>query len=604
MKTYGERFESVNIKIDHLKRKRRAKRAIISGVCLMLVAAIALALFWPYNTAAPSVRQYAKSPYYSLIQRINEATYEKPRYKNTFHMISSQFSSLTNGDVEFDGMGGEAIAPDWEEKDDAPVLDDSYVEVTDNQVQGVIESDIIKRSEKYIFYLRDETITAYSIDGLDSKKLGSYCLTEKQMVWYSGKLEMYLSQDCTTITIIGTCYDKEHQEGRVRVTNLDVTDPANIVESGSVYVTGSGLSSRVVDGDIFLMSSFRISTNNMDFSDESTFLPQIGGNDDMVSVDAEDIYAPEELSNTRYTVVCKLDGKTLEVMDSAAFLSYSEQVYVSRDNIYATRSFTVNDKDGCASRLMTEISCLNYAGDTMTYQGSVTVEGSVKNQYSMDEHEGILRVVTSVNNTLENGVRERNASLYCVSLEDFRVVASVEKFAPAGEQAESVRFDGDAAYVCTAVVIELTDPVYFFDLSDLNNITYKDTGTIDGYSSSLVNFGDGLLLGIGYNGAWELKIEIYEESADGVVSVCTYEQDGSFSENYKSYLIDREKKMVGLGVARRTGEQDYILLLFDGYTFVEVAKVPISGGVENARAVLIDDCLYVLNYEFTVKKIW
>ena len=72
MKTYGERFESVNIKIDHLKRKRRAKRAIISGVCLMLVAAIALALFWPYNTAAPSVRQYAKSPYYSLIQRIKE----------------------------------------------------------------------------------------------------------------------------------------------------------------------------------------------------------------------------------------------------------------------------------------------------------------------------------------------------------------------------------------------------------------------------------------------------------------------------------------------------------------------------------------------------
>ena len=85
------------------------------------------------------------------------------------------------------------------------------------------------------------------------------------------------------------------------------------------------------------------------------------------------------------------------------------------------------------------------------------------------------------------------------------------------------RFDGTDAYVCTAV--QLTDPVFFFDLSDMDNITYKETGTIEGFSTSLVNFGNGYLLGIGTGNVWgSLKIEIYEESATGVVSVCWLDQ--------------------------------------------------------------------------------
>ena len=371
------------------------------------------------------------------------------------------------------------------------------------------------------------------------------------------------------------------------------------------------MSSRMVGDDLLLLSSFRIAYD-YDFSDESTFLPQIGQPGNMVSVAAEDILAPEELSSTQYTVVCKLDGKTLKVKGSAAFLSYSNEIYVSEDNVFATRGFTAQEK-GYASRLMTEISCLNYSAETLEHKGSVTVEGSVKNQYSMDEYKGTLRVVTSVRNTLESvsgstasAAWERNASLYCISLEDFSIVASVEKFAPAGEQAESVRFDGDNAYVCTAEIIILTDPVYFFDLSDLDNITYNDTGTISGYSSSLVNFGDGYLLGIGYGDDRGLKIEVYEETADGVDSVCAYEAYADFSEQYKSYLIDRENRMVGLGMCNwENGDYRYVLLLFDGYELRELVNVPLEAyDLGNTRAVMIEDYLYILNADLQVEKVW
>ena len=617
MKTYDERYDDVVRKMERLEKKRRTKQKVIGASCLLLaVAVLAMVLFVPYSTAAPDVSQYSGSPYYSLIQRINEATYQKPEFKNNFEMLTNGIQDMTGGlkggiiiddEVLNEGVGGF-------EGNGMPEADSNagnYVEVTDNQVQGVIEADIIKRSDRYIYYLRGDTLTVYTIKGPESEAVGNYTLVSDGTLWYSGELEMYLSQDCTTVTIIGVCYSKEDRTSYVCVTNLDVTDPGDITESGKIYLSGDAMSSRMVGDDLLLLSSFRIAYD-YDFSDESTFLPQIGQPGNMVSVAAEDILAPEELSSTQYTVVCKLDGKTLKVKGSAAFLSYSNEIYVSEDNVFATRGFTAQEK-GYASRLMTEISCLNYSAETLEHKGSVTVEGSVKNQYSMDEYKGTLRVVTSVRNTLESvsgstasAAWERNASLYCISLEDFSIVASVEKFAPAGEQAESVRFDGDNAYVCTAEIIILTDPVYFFDLSDLDNITYKDTGTISGYSSSLVNFGDGYLLGIGYGDDRGLKIEVYEETADGVDSVCAYEAYADFSEQYKSYLIDRENRMVGLGMCNwENGDYRYVLLLFDGYELRELVNVPLEAyDLGNTRAVMIEDYLYILNADLQVEKVW
>jgi uncharacterized secreted protein with C-terminal beta-propeller domain len=170
---------------------------------------------------------------------------------------------------------------------------------------------------------------------------------------------------------------------------------------------------------------------------------------------------------------------------------------------------------------------------------------------------------------------------------------------------KSARFDGANAYVCTSV--ELSDPVFFFDLSDIDNITWKDTGTIEGFSSSLVNFGDGFLLGIGRGNSWNtVKIEVYEESGDGVVSVCKYEvEQGYYSNDYKSYFIDREKGLVGLGIDRYDGDARYVLLHFNGYDIYEIANVLQGDGyLESYRAFIEDGYLYVFSISnFTVTNI-
>jgi uncharacterized secreted protein with C-terminal beta-propeller domain len=196
--------------------------------------------------------------------------------------------------------------------------------------------------------------------------------------------------------------------------------------------------------------------------------------------------------------------------------------------------------------------------------------------------------------------RKYNCNLYCIDLTNWEIASSVIAFAPDGEEVTSARFDGPTGYICTAEVVIMSDPVYFFDLSDIHNITYKHTPVIDGYSSSLVNFGD-YLLGVGFNESRELKVEVYEETADGVAPIAAYERPGWFSQNYKSYYIDRENNILGLAVETWRDGTYYLLLHFDGYQLLTVAQIPMSRNyVQNCRADIIDDYLYLLEQDLQV----
>ena len=611
--------------------------AIAACLCL-LVTALNLVLFIPYDTTPPDVSEYADSEYYSVIQSINALTYQKPKYKNNFQALMATLRSIGGIFVgKGDNMAPGASSPDMENGIAGEDINQKYEEVTDNQVAGVIEGDIFKRSDKYIYYMQGKNLYVYSIEKENSKlvfscSLDSYDRPEYPgVMYYSNQMEMYLSADCTTLTVImpmAVMNDDGYARVLIDIVSLDVSDPANTHETNRVTVTGGYLSSRVVNGQLMLMTN--MSVRNPDFSDESTFLPQIDLGNGFESIAPENIVLPETLSSPRYTTVFMLDEKTLTPLGDAAFLSYSQEVYVSTDSIYATSQYVERTQlnDGYTkSEVMTEIARLSYGDGTLTPMGKTTVKGRVKNQYSLDEYQGILRVVTTTDTSkfketitganvsvqmstdVEFGI---GASLYCIDINSWETIAKVENFAPKGETVESVRFDGDKAYVCTAVVVTLTDPVFFFDLSDLSNITVKDTGVIDGYSSPLVNFGNGYLLGIGINDAWELKIEIYEESEDGVVSVTAYEKPFDFSREYKAYFIDRKNQLIGLGVADYSGKYNdrdetlrYIVLHFDGFELREVMNVGIGAVPDHCRGTLIDGYMYILGEgNFEVVRLW
>jgi len=583
-----------------LKTKRPRPRLLAACLCGAILL-LGLWAFIPYDTTPASVAKHSSSEYYEIIQLLNEATFKKPKYDNNFDML---MSGLVNVKME---MATDAdFAPTY------GAAEGEYVEVTDNQTAGVTEADRIKRSDKYIYYLNGEELEIYEINGADTAKISSVKIEypEDMARPYTDEWEFYLSSDCSTVTVIVPYYNSSLTVTTALIS-LDVRDPQKVSTRNVATVSGSYISSRVKDGKLILVSLFAV--NSPDFSDESSFIPQINTGEGNKSIDACDIVYPETVDRARYTVVSMFDESTLALMGSTAFLSYSEEIYVSEERIYAVRSYTdVTEEDGLkTSTDMTDVTCLTF-NDALETGGTFTVEGTVNDRFSLDEYNGILRIVTTTSQTVykqRNGLNvhgeeyvsemlvvERpgtSASLYCIDLLTGKTVASVINFAPKGESVRSARFDKNTAYVCTSV--QLTDPVFFFDLTDLNNITYKDTGTIDGFSTTLISLGDGYLMGIGVGSSWNsLKIEIYEEGKTTVDPLCAYEMAAVYySSEYKSYFIDREKRLIGLGYngdgynGYNEGSK-YLLLMFDGYELKVLINTSLDGNNAYKRAVLID----------------
>ncbi|MBQ8341251.1 MAG: beta-propeller domain-containing protein [Clostridia bacterium] len=304
-------------------------------------------------------------------------------------------------------------------------------------------------------------------------------------------------------------------------------------------------------------------------------------------------------------MIYQLGEQTLLPEDSAALLSYSGRIFVSGSDIFVTRPYVEyrNTAEQMVAHAMLEIARVSYADGALTYQGAVSVEGIMKDQYSMDVHNGVLRVVTTTREVRRGEYQKQNlinAGLFCIDVAQMQVVARVEHFAPDGESVQSVRFDGTKAYVCTAVA--LTDPVFCFDLSNLSNITHTSTGNIPGFSSSLIQLGDGYLLGVGKGGDGMLKIEVYRAQDDAVTSVCSYTRTARFSEEYKSYFIDRERGLIGLVVQNLNDllGTEYILLRFDGEKLSELVCESVDGFYIGARSTLIDGYIYVLSWGLSV----
>ena len=603
--------------------------ALAACFCLMMITGLNLFLFMPFKTTVPDVSQYESSEYFPIIEKLNMLNAKEPKYKNNFDKISSTIASI-GGVFDKDGVAGDASDNTAADSDFAPgdSGDEEYNEITDNQVEGVTEGDIIKRSDKYIYYLSGGILMVYSIEGAGSKKVGEIDLSRVEITNENGKpeeidlfsynSEMYLSKDCKTVTIIGMDAKK------TRVVALDVSNPESITLKSYASIEGNYQTSRMVNGKLLVVTSKYY--KNIDFSNAETFVPSVSYNNETETmlVPMENIACADKITSKHYTVVSLLDENTLDLDGCASFLSFTNDVYITDSAIYASNSLYEDFRDvSLRSKQATEISCISYGDDGFDVKGSIKIDGHIKDRYSLDEYEGILRVVTTTRvstvqynafydedyskPTQPNGT---NASLYCIDLESWKIVASVEKFAPIGESVRSVRFDKNYAYVCTAV--EIQDPVFFFDLSDLNNITYTQTDEIAGFSTSLINLGNGYLLGIGIEDWSDVKVEVYREENGKVVSVDSYViEDAGYDTNYKSYYVNREMGMFGFGyygyghkTSTRYEGCRYVLLMFANGELLEVVNVPINASPNDMRSVYIDGYLYVFGADdFKVVKV-
>lgn len=605
MKTYDEYMENIQNKADKIRRRRRVGRSITAAV-LTLVVVTAAFQPWTPDTGGQGALVGTETGG----DRLPGGSTDEPT--PGYGMLAEIFKKINaNSNIRDDLQYDTSAPPTGAEQ----ASGQTYVEVTDNQETGIIEGDLFKRSDRYLYYLKDNALCVYSIAGEASELVSKLALDKlvKEEKRFTAE-EMYLSADCTTLSVICNCsiYKQDQWNRYVKVLSLDVSDPKNIRLTSEKYFTGYYSTSRMVNGKLLLVCRCPVDVSTMDENDPQTFVPSFGSQDHMQLLSEYDIFMTTCPEDTRYTVVAELDEKTLNVDGVKAVIGGSNAVYVSENCVYVAQSYSQTQPNDLASyRNRTDIVGISYdARDGLKVVGYTQIDGTVLNQYSMDEHEGILRVFTT---TLEYTQRTTtdgelsavtissaiNCNLSCIDLSDWQIAAQVVGFAPDGEQIRSARFDGTKAYVCTSV--QLTDPVFFFDLSDMDNIVCDDTGTINGFSRSLITFGDHLL-GIGNHDWNELKIELYAQGEGKVESVTKFIEVCGYSSVYKSYYIDRENAIIGIPITYQYVQSYYLVLQFNGTELETIAKIPLEDvlNLGDCRATEIDGYLYVLDSELHV----
>ena len=234
--------------IKEAEQTVRTSTLIKAAVALVLVVGLSLFLFLPYAPVTENLKDYEGSEYYPLIQEISEyrVNLNQPKHKNRFQTLMSAIGSF--GFKNAVGAPGNNVDMMGSA---AGMENGGYVEVTDNQVAGVVESDIFKMSEKYIFRLgykidsgnsdRTSVLRVYSVDKESSGLVAEFTIPSFKDERYNGydyqMMEMYLSQDSNTVTITKNYNSSEGSN--IGIISIDVSNINNISTKGMVSVEGS-----------------------------------------------------------------------------------------------------------------------------------------------------------------------------------------------------------------------------------------------------------------------------------------------------------------------------------------------------------------------------
>jgi uncharacterized secreted protein with C-terminal beta-propeller domain len=129
------------------------------------------------------------------------------------------------------------------------------------------------------------------------------------------------------------------------------------------------------------------------------------------------------------------------------------------------------------------------------YRGSGSVGGFLLNQWSLSEHRGVLRVVSTEAPAWWGAGGESESALTTLRQREGEL-AQVGRVGGLGkgERVYAVRFAGDVGYVVTFRQI---DPLYTLDLADPDRPRVLGELKIPGYSAYLHPIGEDLLIGIG-----------------------------------------------------------------------------------------------------------
>jgi uncharacterized secreted protein with C-terminal beta-propeller domain len=203
------------------------------------------------------------------------------------------------------------------------------------------------------------------------------------------------------------------------------------------------------------------------------------------AVGCRSVRRPRVFSGAGVLTVYTVDlAKGLPAVDADAIFTSAETVYASERSFYAATQRW--DGEG-----MTSIHRFDTSDpDETRYGASGAVPGSLLNEFSLSEHDGILRAASTVGFGRDAESRVTTLDRQDGLLVQRGAVGGLGR----GERIFAVRFMGDVGYVVT---FRQVDPLYTIDLADPAKPRVLGELKIPGYSAYLHPVAEDLLLGVG-----------------------------------------------------------------------------------------------------------
>ncbi len=241
-------------------------------------------------------------------------------------------------------------------------------------------------------------------------------------------------------------------------------------------------------------------------------------------VDPTKCYVTNDDSDPGYPVITSITVISVQNPESFSTVCYNEDangVYVSEQALYLTQQRFTQTPTQTASNMRTRIHKFGLAGATPVYNGSAEVDGLVwsggQSDFRLSEASGMLRVMTT--ESFNDPVDSVDHHLYVLrqkaNAPELEVVARLpnsqrpEEIGKPNESLYGVRFLGNRAY---AVTFRRIDPLYTFDLSNVNDPKIAGSLDIPGFSDFLHPVNDNLLLGLGEASSGGVRVALFDVS--------------------------------------------------------------------------------------------
>jgi uncharacterized secreted protein with C-terminal beta-propeller domain len=486
-----------------------AALTLIAGIALAAVAIAGSPASAPAGTAAAGSAAFER-PRGPGLRRIGSCAKVRAYARRHREALAPLMPPGAATDVGVAGTGAESAAPSG---GPAPPTN------TNVQEQGVDEPDLVKSDGSTIFAISENRLEAVDVSTGNPLAIGSLELPagpgENPSAWGS---QLLLIGE--RMLVISNADLGRAPWTRTIVSEIDVSDPAAMSALRTLTFDGSYVSARLTGSTARIVTSV---TPSYPFAPEPgpigiatpragsgghDWLPQARLRDRTTGevtrrplVGCRQIRKPRSFSGLGMLSVLTIDlERGLEPVDADSVMTAGEIVYASPQALYvATERWSEPGEPlSEGSQVNTAIHKFAIADPGATeYEASGRVPGYMLSQWSMSEHEGLLRVASTSSPPWDAGgeTAESESFVSVLGQSDERLteVGRVGGLGR-GERIYAVRFIGEVGYVVT---FRQVDPLYTLDLSEPAQPRVLGELKIPGYSAYLHPVGPGRLLGIG-----------------------------------------------------------------------------------------------------------